>query len=144
MTTDFGSNKISYLRLHGLSNSTGQATLKNNTILKLLISGSLDVDIHQNNLGIYKEGFYGIDKEPIWDLWWFDDFKSRNGPAVSLYTSSRFEIREFDLSNNYWAPDILEEMKEKGPGQNISFIYDYYDDLSLYKIIYKNWSKAEF
>lgn len=139
----FVDNNISYLIISG-ADTNGQTVFKNNFISRLVVNGSLGTLIHQNNLGLLKKRFYKKDEEPFLSLDWDVNFNKLNSPVVKVNTSGQFKVQKIDLTNNYWAPEILKEMNKKGPGKNISFIYDHYDNPSLDKVIYKNWSESEF
>jgi hypothetical protein len=138
----FQNNYITYLSIPNIK--SGKFTAKNNSVSNLLFKESKkSLSIHQNNIGINKNGFFAKKQEPIFGHRTFNDLNSYK-TKVTVSASGQYKVRELNLSNNYWAPKILKEMKQKGVGKNISFIYDYYDDLGLDKVIYKNWADKPF
>jgi hypothetical protein len=138
-THEITNNHITYLRTQGDYDNTG---IINNDIYKFFIRGT--INLHQNNIGIISNSFFESG-----NLFFLRSPVNTNN-ALSQETITLVEpsdansVQELEFTNNYWNNDIISEFKEKGTGSNISYIHDYYDESSLDKVIYKNWSEEKF
>lgn len=55
---------------------------------------------------------------------------------------SREEYPKYNATGNYWGKLNAIELDAKGDHENLSFIFDYYDDMEKSQIIYDKWKKS--
>ena len=70
------------------------------------------------------------------------NFEGGSGSLVQVLSVPRCSTAAVDAARNYWGATVTNEMVSGGAAANISEFVDYYDDITLGKVVYSDWLTA--